>query len=504
MRVGEWTGWGGRYGPAGMHRSPLEGQLPSEAAPAWPSLYGLLRDFVVENKQLRYGGTHRAREQGLKELAGQPEPPAGQPPCHPASQNPPGAGQGSEVCRRLPMPSPAPSPLPRQPRLSPDPGSDVPAGPACRVTRSSCDSWPLLRSTRVPPGHPVRLQQPDVTPTSGPWLPVSVGVPSSTGSPVGGCAHGRVRMHKPPARCSLPSCRSCLPPLAAPAAPSAAPGQPMPPRPMYGPGGLFRAGGHSTASSLTALLAPRHCQSPLREVPASCHPARRTRLCPAPVSSPGTPTRLRGSGESQGLGPHSGHQKGLWGALGQWVGVCSHVLTAGAGAGAGAHLSGTPGSCQAPSAAPAPRQGSSLRHRRGRDCRSPEVSGVAGGTLGSASDGVPRGWAPIPSPATRAWGCGPDPGDAGDLTPRLPAGSRWCRPSLPVGRGTGLAGGADLSSLSHSRAVDGASGRDLAQPTHGHYTWGDDQSDLGLQGPHRPRDGWTDGQPAGRSQFISA
>ncbi|XP_075373877.1 LOW QUALITY PROTEIN: kinesin-like protein KIF12 [Mycteria americana] len=110
-RAGAWPGWGGRYGPTGLRRSPLEGQLPSEGAPAWPSLYGLLRDFVVENEQLR------------------------------------------------------------QPRLSPDPSSDVPAGPSCRATRSSCDSQPLLRSARtlrVPPGHPTRLWQPGTTPASGP------------------------------------------------------------------------------------------------------------------------------------------------------------------------------------------------------------------------------------------------------------------------------------------------------------------------------------------------
>ncbi|KFP21191.1 Kinesin-like KIF12, partial [Egretta garzetta] len=52
-RAGAWPGWGGRYGPAGLRHSPLEAQLPSEGAPAWPSLYGLLRDFVVENEQLR-------------------------------------------------------------------------------------------------------------------------------------------------------------------------------------------------------------------------------------------------------------------------------------------------------------------------------------------------------------------------------------------------------------------------------------------------------------------
>ncbi|KFO64178.1 Kinesin-like KIF12, partial [Corvus brachyrhynchos] len=40
-----WSGLGGRYGPAG--------QLPPQGTPAWPSLYGLLRDFVVENEQMR-------------------------------------------------------------------------------------------------------------------------------------------------------------------------------------------------------------------------------------------------------------------------------------------------------------------------------------------------------------------------------------------------------------------------------------------------------------------
>lgn len=57
-RPGAWPGWGSRYGSAGMRNCPLEGQLLEEGAPAWPSLYGLLRDFVVENEQLRYGGTH--------------------------------------------------------------------------------------------------------------------------------------------------------------------------------------------------------------------------------------------------------------------------------------------------------------------------------------------------------------------------------------------------------------------------------------------------------------
>ncbi|XP_068271998.1 LOW QUALITY PROTEIN: kinesin-like protein KIF12 [Nyctibius grandis] len=124
-KAGAWPGWGGRYSPAGLCRSPLEGQLPSEGAPAWPSLYGLLRDFVVENEQLR------------------------------------------------------------QPWLSPDPRGDIPAGPSHGATRSSCDSQPPLRSARtprVPPGHPARLWQPDVTPTSGPRLPK---LPPASGRP--GC-----------------------------------------------------------------------------------------------------------------------------------------------------------------------------------------------------------------------------------------------------------------------------------------------------------------------------
>ncbi|XP_016158399.1 PREDICTED: kinesin-like protein KIF12 [Ficedula albicollis] len=98
-----WAGSGESYGPAG--------QLPPEATPAWPSLYGLLRDFVVENEQMR------------------------------------------------------------QP---PDLSGDMPAGPSHRGTRSSCDSQPLLRSARslhVPHGHSVRHRRPDTTPSSVPRLP---------------------------------------------------------------------------------------------------------------------------------------------------------------------------------------------------------------------------------------------------------------------------------------------------------------------------------------------
>uniref|UniRef100_A0A663EYX0 Kinesin-like protein n=1 Tax=Aquila chrysaetos chrysaetos TaxID=223781 RepID=A0A663EYX0_AQUCH len=78
----------------------------------------------------------------------------------------------------------------RQPRLSPDPSGDIPAGPSCRTTRSSCDSQPPLRSARtprVPPGRPARLRQPDATPASGPRLPK---LPPASGRPsCSGCPH---------------------------------------------------------------------------------------------------------------------------------------------------------------------------------------------------------------------------------------------------------------------------------------------------------------------------
>ncbi|XP_055573132.1 kinesin-like protein KIF12 isoform X5 [Falco cherrug] len=125
-REGAWPGWGGRYGPAGLRCSPVEGQLPSQGAPAWPSLYGLLRDFVVENEQLR------------------------------------------------------------QPQLSPDPSGDIPAGPPCRATRSSSDGQPLLPSARtphVPTSHPTRLRQPDTTPASGSRLPKLPPASSRPGCP---------------------------------------------------------------------------------------------------------------------------------------------------------------------------------------------------------------------------------------------------------------------------------------------------------------------------------
>ncbi|KAM6242416.1 kinesin-like protein KIF12 [Porphyrio hochstetteri] len=126
LRAGAWPGWGGRYGPAGLCHSLLQGQLPLEGAPAWPSLYSLLWGLVVESEQ---------------------------------------------------------------PQLSPDPGGDIPAGPSCRATHGSCDSQLPLRSARTPhvlPGPPARPRQPDVTPTSAPQLPKlppTFGHPSCLGCP---------------------------------------------------------------------------------------------------------------------------------------------------------------------------------------------------------------------------------------------------------------------------------------------------------------------------------
>lgn len=64
-----------------------------------------------------------------------------------------------------------------------------------------------------------------------------------------------------------------------------------------------------------------------------------------------------------------------------------------------------------------------------------------------------------------------DPGGDGDLTLLLPPGSCRHRPSPPVGRGTGLAGRADLSC--HRHTTDGASIRDLAQTEGTTTTFGD-------------------------------
>ncbi|XP_030318161.1 kinesin-like protein KIF12 isoform X2 [Calypte anna] len=169
-RAGVWPGWGGgRYGPTGLQHSPLEGQLPSEGqlplegAPAWPSLYGLLRDFVVENEQMR------------------------------------------------------------QPWIFSDPSSDVSAGPPCRATHSSCDSQPLLQSACTPhvlPGHPARLQQPETTPASGLQLPMSLGEPELHRHPQVGvrthktptCCHPLLQKLSPSSRCpNCPGCPQCWP-----------------------------------------------------------------------------------------------------------------------------------------------------------------------------------------------------------------------------------------------------------------------------------------------------
>ncbi|XP_055573124.1 kinesin-like protein KIF12 isoform X3 [Falco cherrug] len=266
-REGAWPGWGGRYGPAGLRCSPVEGQLPSQGAPAWPSLYGLLRDFVVENEQLR-------------------------------------------------------------------------------ATRSSSDGQPLLPSARtphVPTSHPTRLRQPDTTPASGSRLPVSMGGPGSTDI----LTWGEDARTTHPLISPLAEAASCLqPPWLPPVLPWAGQCHRVP---GTTPGVSSERGGTAQCSSLTALLTPRCCQGPScrsrsspRETWVSCHPARRTRLCLAPISSSGTPRHPRES--------------------------------AGAAAGAGARLSGTcsPRRCQALSAVPAPREGSSLRPRRGRDYRSQE------------------------------------------------------------------------------------------------------------------------------------
>ncbi|KAM6118587.1 LOW QUALITY PROTEIN: kinesin-like protein KIF12 [Phoenicopterus ruber ruber] len=281
-REGAWPGWGGRYGPTGLRRSPLEGELPSEGAPAWPSLYGLLRDFVVENEQLR------------------------------------------------------------QPRLSPDPSGDVPAGPSRRATRSSCDSQPRLQSARtprVPPGHPARLRQPDTTPASGPRLPK---LPPASGRP--GC----------------PGCPQCCPGLADAIMSQALPGPPAPqPVPPEGSTGILPPGQEDAALPGSHQL-PGHPQP---------HQGKRSR------------GRSRSSSQRHPL---------------------PRELP-------GPERCPSPEGRVIPSAPPWP----GLLEPRGEQ-------GGGGGRPGSASNGVPRGWAPTPGPAAHARGCGPDPEGAGDLTPLAP------------------------------------------------------------------------------------
>ncbi|XP_064324184.1 kinesin-like protein KIF12 isoform X4 [Phalacrocorax carbo] len=405
-RVGAWPGWGGRYGPTGLCRSPLEGQLPSEGAPAWPSLYSLLRDFVVENEQLR------------------------------------------------------------QPWLSPDPSGDIPAGPSCRATCSSCHGQPPLQSARaprVPPGHPTRLRQPDVTPTSGPRLPVSMGGPWLRGCPhVGPCPRqGEDAQTTHPLLPPLAEAASCLWP---PQLPRVPPVLPRAGRCHRAPGTALgfspEGGGTAWHSSLTALLTPRRCQgpphrsrSPPREAPAFCHLARRTRLCLAPTSSPGTPSHSRGSGECRGWRlPPPGISCSSAGLSGGWRGAGSGFV----------HVSS--------------RQEPGQEHELISTAPTPPGAARPRALSQSRGKGHPFG-------TTMA-------GIAGAES------SCRRRPSPPVGRGTGLAGGADLSGCSHSCAEDGASSGDLAQPTHS-YTREDKHSprghrDLGLRAPHRPQDGWTD------------
>ncbi|XP_076210800.1 kinesin-like protein KIF12 isoform X2 [Aptenodytes patagonicus] len=238
-RVGAWPGWGGRYGPAGLRRSPLEGQLSLEGAPAWPSLYGLLRDFVVENEQLR------------------------------------------------------------QPRLSPDPSGDVPAGPSHRATRSSCDSQPRLRSAhtpRVPPGHPARLRPPDATPAPGPRL---LKLPPTSGRP----------------RC--PGCPQCYPGLADAIVPQALPGPPAPQLvPLEGSAGVLLPSQEDAALPGSHQL-PGHPQpqqgkrSRDRSRSLSQHPLPRElpgpERCPTPEgrvipSAPPWPGLLEPKGEQGGRG----------------------------------------------------------------------------------------------------------------------------------------------------------------------------------------------------------
>ncbi|XP_065503373.1 kinesin-like protein KIF12 [Caloenas nicobarica] len=184
LRPGAWPGWGGRYGLVGLPNCPLEGQLLAEGAPAWPRLYGILRDFVVENEQLR------------------------------------------------------------QPRLSPDPSSDIPAGPNHRATRSSCDSQPPLQSActrRVPPGRPTRLRQPDVTPASGTRLPDAQPTPPL-----------------PPA--SHPGCPQCCPRLADAIVSQTLPGPPTPqPVPSKGSTGVLPPG-QENAGLLGSHQLPGHPQ----------------------------------------------------------------------------------------------------------------------------------------------------------------------------------------------------------------------------------------------------
>lgn len=166
------------------------------------------------------------------------------------------------------MPCPAPSLLPRQHRLSPDPSGDIPAGPSCRTTRSSYDSQPPLQSARtprVPPGHPARLRQPDTTPASGPWLPVSVGVPGLHRHPRAMLCprQGEDAPTTLPLLSPLPEAASHLQPPQLPGVPSLLPWAGRCHRvPGMAPGVSSERGGTARHSSLTALLTPQVLPGP--------------------------------------------------------------------------------------------------------------------------------------------------------------------------------------------------------------------------------------------------
>ncbi|KAM6048400.1 LOW QUALITY PROTEIN: kinesin-like protein KIF12 [Theristicus caerulescens] len=243
-RAGAWPGWGGRYGPAGLHHSPLEGQLPSEGAPAWPSLYSLLRDFVVENEQLR------------------------------------------------------------QPRLSPDPSGDVPAGPSRKATRSSCDSQPPLHSARTPhspPGHPARLRQPDATPASGPRLP------------------------KLPPASGRPGCPQCCPGPADAIVSQALPGPPAPQQvPAEGSAGVLPPGQEDTAlPGSHQLLGHPQPQQGKRSRGRSRSSSQRhplPRELPGPERCPSPEGRVIPSAPPWPGSPEPRGEQGGWGDTGQCLG----------------------------------------------------------------------------------------------------------------------------------------------------------------------------------------
>ncbi|XP_068765595.1 kinesin-like protein KIF12 isoform X2 [Struthio camelus] len=309
--AGSGLGWGGRPSRAGPRWSPLEGQLPTalaagegaaagalQRAPAWPSLYGLLRDFVVENEQLGHAGSPalpgtrrsrklRAEAQGAGGAAprGSWSPPAAQAPvsddlsqggrclcwggsgsvcrgqegsclgvpgpvpraARSQTGNPmgnpsaliPGAGQGLEACWRLPASCPAPSLLSRQPRPAPDLIGDVPASPPHRATRSSWSAHAPCASL----GHPARLLQPNVTPASGSQAPL-LKLPPASGCPC------------------CPGCPQCCPEPASAVMSQVLPGPPtLQPAPAAGSTSILPLS-QEDAAPLCSRQLPGHPQPP--------------------------------------------------------------------------------------------------------------------------------------------------------------------------------------------------------------------------------------------------